>query len=402
MRWLIWSVIIAAVAVGVTMAARMGEGYVLFVVPPWRIDLSLNVAALLAVLLIVAGYLAVRAAIVTLTMPGRVRAFQHRRAQRKARSTFAEALRNYFEGRFGKAERAARTALALGEQPVLSGVLAARAAHGMRNYGKRDEYLARTAEAAADDDELRLITHAEMLLEERRYHDALDVLRRFAQKHTAALKLELRAQQFARNWDQVLQLLPQLEKRKVFEPPVVEQIRRHAYIENLKRKALDSQTLREYWARLPTDQKREPRVAATAAQCFISLGGCSEAHRIVEEALDAQWDSGLLALYSECLSSDVTEQLNRAERWLKAHPRDAVLLLVLGRLCAHQQLWGKAKSYLEASLAIEPTHSAHIELARLHEQGGRAETAAAHYREALDLTLAQIRHLGGGRRRPAL
>jgi HemY protein len=401
MRWLIWLVILAVAAVGLTLAAGMGDGYVLVVLPPWRMDLSLNLAILLAALAIIAGYVLVRAAIVTITMPARVRAFQERRAQNRARSTFAEALRNYFEGRFGKAERAARAALDLGEQPALAGVLAARSAHGMRNYGARDDYLARAA-TVSDDDQVRLLAQAEMLLEERRYHDALDFLRRMPQKHTAALKLELRAQQLARNWDEVLRLLPQLEKRKVFEPSAVQQIRRHAYIENLKRKALDGQTLRDYWARMPPEQKLEPRVAAAAAQCFASLGSCAESQRVIEEALEAQWDSSLLGLYADCLANHVTDQLDRAERWLKAHPRDAVLLLVLGKLCSHQGLWGKAQSYLEASLSIEPTHSARLELAKLFEHTGKPEAAAAQYRQALELTLAQIRQLGGGRRRPAL
>lgn len=402
MRWLIWLLVLAAAAVGLTLAARLGEGYVLLVVPPWRIDLSLNIAVLLVALIVVAGYFLLHALMITLTMPARVRDFQRRRAQRRARETFAEALRSYFEGRLGKAERSARAALELGEQPVLSAILAARAAHGLRNYGARDEYLARAAEVDRDGEDVRLVAQAEMLLEERRYHDALEVLRRLPRKHTAALRLELRAQQLARNWDQVLQLLPQLEKRKVFDAPVVEQIRRHAYIENLKRKALDAQSLRDYWARVPAEQKREPRVAATAAQCFAALGGCAEAQRIIEEALEAQWDSGLLALYSECLGAEVTQQLERAESWLKAHPRDPVLLLVLGRLCAHQQLWGKARSYLEASLSIEPTHSAYLELARLFERTGKPEAAAAQYRHALELTLDQMKQLGGGRRRPAL
>jgi HemY protein len=401
-RWLIWLLIIAAAAVAVTLIAGLGEGYVLLVVPPWRVDLSLNIAVLVAALIVVAGYLLMHAVVITLSMPARVRSFQQRRAQKRARQTFADALRSYFEGRFGKAERAARAAFDLGEQPVLSGVLAARAAHGLRNYSARDEYLSKAAEAESDGDDLRLIAQAEMLLEERRYHDALGVLRRLPQKHTAALRLELRAHQLARNWDQVLLLLPQLEKRKVFDPSTVQQIRRHAYIENLKRKALDAQSLREFWAKMPADQKREPRVAATAAQCFAALGGCAESQRVIEEALDAQWDAAVLALYSECLSGDITTQLERAEGWLKSHPRDAVLLLVLGRLCAYQQLWGKAQSYLEASLSIEPTHSAHLELARLFERNAKPEAAAEQYRHALELTLAQIRQLGGGRRRPAI
>jgi HemY protein len=222
------------------------------------------------------------------------------------------------------------------------------------------------------------------------------------EKHTAALKLELRAQQLARNWDEVLKLLPLLEKRKVFEMQVVEQVRRHAYIENLKRKALDADALREYWSRMPADQRKDTRVAATAARCFIGLGACTDAHRVIESALAAEWDAGLLALYSECVGDSVRQQLERAESWLAKHPRDAVLMLVLGRLCAHMELWGKAQSYLEASVSIEPGYSAHLELARLLEKTGNAEKAAAHYREALSQTLSQLEQATGGRRRAGL
>ncbi|MEX0959135.1 MAG: heme biosynthesis protein HemY [Burkholderiales bacterium] len=402
MRGLIWLTGLFAVAVTVVLTARMSDGYVLLVVPPHRIELSLNVAILTVLAVVLATYMVVRTLALIMNMPARVRAFHERRAQKKARSAFTGALRNYFEGRFGKAQRSAETAMNMGESPGLSAVLAARAAHGMGAYSARDDYLARAAEAAPEDTGVRLMAQAEMLLDERRYHDALDVLRQLPEKHTAALRLELRAQQLARNWDQVLALIPLLEKRKVFELPVVAQLRRQAIIENLKRKAVDVVDLREFWNRLSTDQKREPRIAATAAQGYAALGDCAEANRIVESALAAQWDSGLLALYSECLGPNVNEQLQRAESWLKTHPRDPVLLLVLGRLCAHLELWGKARSYLDASLSIEATHSAHIELARLLERTGKPESAAEQYREALDLTLSQLRQLAGGRRRPAL
>jgi HemY protein len=399
MRWLFWIVALAAVAVGLTLLARGNEGFVLIVLPPYRVELSLNLAIALAAGLLIAGYVLLRALAVTVSMPARVRAFQQRRRQNKARAAFSDALRNYFEGRFGKARRAATAAVSMGESEGLAAVLAARSAHGMRAYAQRDEYLTRSAELSPEDAGVRLMAQAEMLLDERRYHDALEVLRQLPEKHTAALKLELRAQQLARNWDEVLKLLPMLEKRKVFESQVVGQVRRHAYIENLKRKALDADALREYWSRMPADQRRDPRVAATAARCFIGLGGCSDAHRIIEAALSAEWDAGLLALYSECLGGNVRQQLERAESWLATHPRDAVLMLVLGRLCAHVELWGKAQSYLEASISIDPGYSAHLELARLLEKTGNAEKAAAHYREALSQTLAQLEQATGGRRR---
>jgi HemY protein len=241
-----------------------------------------------------------------------------------------------------------------------------------------------------------------MLLDERRYYDALDVLKRLPEKHTAALRLELRAQQMAMNWERVLALIPQLEKRRVFERPVVAQLRRQAVIESLRRKAVDEKSLREYWDRLPADDRYDPRIAATAAQSFVALSGCQQAHKIVEEGLERQWDPALLAIYSECLGTDVRQQLERAEKWLEQHPRDAVLLLTLGQLCAHQGLWGKARSYLEASLSIEPTHSAHLELGRLLEREGKPAEAAAAYQKALEVTLEQLKQHAGGRRRPVV
>jgi HemY protein len=78
------------------------------------------------------------------------------------------------------------------------------------------------------------------------------------------------------------------------------------------------------------------------------------------------------------------------------------LLLTLGRLCAEQELWGKAQSYLDASVAVEPTWSAHLALAELHDGLGHADAARRHYRESLDLAVAQLKQLTGGRRRTPL
>ena len=66
------------------------------------------------------------------------------------------------------------------------------------------------------------------------------------------------------------------------------------------------------------------------------------------------------------------------------------LLLTLGRLCALQGLWGKAQSYLEASISVEPTYAGHLELARLHERLGNTDAARKHDRESLELALAAL------------
>ena len=65
--------------------------------------------------------------------------------------------------------------------------------------------------------------------------------------------------------------------------------------------------------------------------------------------------------------------------------RDPALLLALGKLCMRQGLWGKAQSYIEASLALEPTHDGHMTLAALMEQIGKPQEAVAHFRKSAQL-----------------
>lgn len=401
MKTAIWIVGIAALAVALTLAARYNSGYALFVLPSYRIELSLNLLLVLAAAAFAIGYAAVRAVFAALVLPRRVREYRLARRREKARSALLEALHEYFAGRYGRAEKAAAVSLEAGEQPVLSAVLAARAAHQLRAHERRDRYLA--AAASVPDEQLaRLVTEAELLLDDRRHQEALDLLKQLPRRHSAALRLELRAQQQLRNWEQVLALTEELRKRNAFDTTQAEQVRRHALAENLKRKLLDSQALEDAWNRMAPADRSDRRVAVAAAQCFIALGGSAQAHRIIEQALEVEWSGELVRLYAESGGGDAVARIQRAEAWLGSHPRDAALLLTLGRLCAEQELWGKAQSYLDASIAIEPTHTAHLAAARLQETLGNAEAARRHYREALDLALALLHEVTGGRRRTPL
>ena len=401
LRALIWVVMIVAIAVGLTLLARHSTGYVLVVSPPYRIELSLNLLLLLLVAAFGVFYFVVRMIAATVGLPAQIREFRAARRRRKARATLASALREYFAGRYARAEKAAQRALDMGEQPDLSAIVAARAAHGLRAYDRRDDYLSRGAAAAGHNDPTQVVTEAELLLEQRRSQEALDALRRLRRPHTAALRLELRAQQELRNWEQTFTLVNELQRRKVFDAEEATEIRRAALIENLRRNALDVTGLEEAWRKMSAKERTDNRIAAAAARCFIALGGCVQAHRIIEEALESSWDSDVVALYAECDGGDARQRIERAESWLKSYPRDAVLLLALGKLCAASELWGKAQSYLEASIAIDPTYSAHLALADLHETLGNAEVARFHQRESLELALVQLKTAtGAGRRTP--
>ena len=391
MKTLFWVIAIFALAVGLVVAARYNEGYVLVVLPPYRIEIALNLLLVLLAAGFVILYSVLRIVTGAVYIPARVRQYRLARRREKAQSSLLAALEAYFEGRYAKAEQAAAESMALGDNARLSGVVAARAAHELRAYDRRDTYLEQSSHGAPEDNALRIVTQAELLLEERRAQEALELLKGLPRKHTAALRLELKAQQQTRQWENVAALVTELERRGVFDAEQAAKLRTHALAENLKRKGHDAHTLDEAWKKLSDVQKRETPVAQAAAQCYVAFGRGREAQQIIEQSLEGSWHSELVALYSECAGGDTVRQIERAESWLAQHPGDAALLLTLGKLCARQGLWGKAENYLEAGISVEPTHIGHVELARLHERLGNSDAARRHYRDSLELALAKLK-----------
>jgi HemY protein len=158
-----------------------------------------------------------------------------------------------------------------------------------------------------------------------------------------------------------------------------------AYAENLKRRADDDRALLVYWRKIPADTKTDADVARAAAHAFVQCKGYDSALDVLEAALNRDWREELIALYGEVPGSSPTRQIEQAEKWLHSRPRDARLLLTLAQLCASQSLWGKAQSYLEASLAVSPSAEAHTRMAELKTQSGQTSEACLHYQKALAL-----------------
>lgn len=399
MRWLIWILVVAGLATGLTLLAQMNTGYVLVSLPGHRIELSLNFALVLLALGFVLVYMLVRLLAVTIELPRRVARFRAARRREKAHGTLVEALREYFAGRYARAEKTVNKAVALGGPGDLGAIIAAHAAHELRASDRRDGYLAKLPRDPAKSDAAAVISAAQMQLDERLPEDALATLAVLPKKHTAALRLELRARQRIGQWDLVPALIDQLAKRDVFSTEQADVERRHAWRQLLLHKSGDADVLAETWKRVPDRYRRDSVVAGAAAKAFLAAGRTGEAAAIIERSLDQEWDGGLANLYGGCGDADTLQRIERAERWLKDHRTDSVLLLALGRLCAHQQLWGKAQSYLEASVALEPTYAAHLELAQLHEHLEHDDAARAHHRASLDLAVEQLNRPGSANRR---
>ena len=391
MRGLFWLLVLAVLAVAVALGARLNDGYVLLVLPPWRAEVSLN----LMVLVIFAGfcvfYFLLRSLALTLGMPARVSHWRARRQKEKAAQVFQDAVRLLFEGRFGQALKRAGEANAAGTAPGLSALIAARAAQRMRESEKQQGWLARAMIDDPKTEAATLMLEAEMANEDRRFADALAALARLQGKqgrHIAALRLELRARQGIGDWEGVLKLVRQLAKRDALAPEVVRELRAQAHLANIAARAASPEALKTYLRQLPAEELGQ-RVALAAARALVAQGADDFAQQLIETRLDAagqdDWQSELAALYGRLSGGDQTARIARADGWLRQHPMDAQLLLALGRMCRRQRLWGKARTYLEASLSVAKTAEAHLELAHLLDQLEKADEANTHYRALASL-----------------
>ena len=92
-----------------------------------------------------------------------------------------------------------------------------------------------------------------------------------------------------------------------------------------------------------------------------------------------------MRLFGLVEGNDASKQLKRAEGWLSNHSEDPDLLLAAARLCIRNELWGKARSYLETVISLRPTPETYQAYGALLTQMGEADAAADAYREGLGM-----------------
>lgn len=383
MRWLLWILLTLALAIGVSMVLGNNEGYVLIVRQPYRLELSLNFLLVLIVLAFVSLHLMLRLMHYIQRLPSSVRSYKETKRLQDGHAALLQSLHAITEGHYAAAEKAAARALELGEDPALSALIAARASHKMHQKGQRDYYLAEAERLAPAAAVARLLTQAELLLDDRQYSHALEVLHKLEKiepRHTGALLLELKVQLRLEHWEKVLQVLQHLQKCDGISSWQAREYRQQAHLQILKRYAADPAGLMQYWKNIPEEDRLSSRLALAGAQVFIETGNGQQAYEILAMSLTKQWDSELAGLLGDCGGSNPTEQLQQAEHWLLSHEGDANLLLSLGKMCIKLSLWGKAQSYLEASISVKPTATAHLMLAKMLEGRGETDGAFEHYR----------------------
>ncbi len=390
MGFFIRLVLLFTAAVLLALSAHFNPGNVVLFYPPYRIDMSLNL--FIVATLVVFTMLGVLFYTINLTrqMPERVAIYRRTKGERDGNKALRDALKAFFEGRFGHAEKAAMRAAELPDNAALAALIAARAAHNMGQSDRRDAWL-----AGIEDNQpykvARLVSMTELLVDGHQSSQALQAVKELnanGTRHIHVLRWALKANQQAKQWSEVLRLVRALDKHRSLHPALSLRLRELAYQDLLSDRSHDPESIRRLWFSIPAEDRLKPFVACLAARTMVAQGLYDEARNLLEKALQADWDERLIIAYRDTAAKEgsaaLLNQIERCEVWLKSYPTDPDLALTMGVLCLQQKLWGKAELSLQQALMYgsEPVclREANLRLAQLNEQLGESEQAAHYYR----------------------
>lgn len=388
-------VVVAGLAL-LGLAIAEHKGYVLFAYRGLRYESSLWAFLVLVVVVCLLLYLLRLLLRLLLVSVGLVNPWSGLHRSRRVRQASEQGFRDLAEGRWVRALRHLRRAAEGEPQPLMYYLGAARAAHKLGQYEDSDALLEQALKRLPDAELAIALAHAELQEERGQLAAARDTLEAMNQRHPQqrqVLRQLQRLYQQGGAWSELLGLLPELRKQKTLGAAELLELEQQAWRGRLAAAGkpgpggADSAlaNLAQAWQQLPAAQRQEPELLAVYAEQLRGLGAEGEAEELLRHALKRSHDSRLVRLYGLLRGRDPARQLQEAEGWLKRHPKDADLLLSLGRLCVHNQLWGKAKAYFESSLAFQRHPETCAELARLLAQLGEVERSNRLFQEGLGL-----------------
>jgi HemY protein len=289
------------------------------------------------------------------------------------------------EGDWSTAERALQKSASAHGPTTARYLAAAEAADGQDAGERADWYLEQADSRNRKQKFLVELTRARILVANGQFAEAKPVLEEIhgrRRRHAQVLEMLARCYRELGEWDALLKLLPAMQKAGTVNDEEAAELRQHAAAAELKR-SRDGSELQERFRGLPRQMQRSAEVVGAFADQALQLGAPELTEEPIRNSLKVQWESSLLIPYGEPGPDDAARRLRQCDKWLQTHPEDHWLHLALGRLCAREELWGKAREHMIRSLELQPTVLGYDTLGQLLERKGELELSMACFRNAL-------------------
>lgn len=295
------------------------------------------------------------------------------------------------EGDWSAAEKALEKSASKQGRTTAHYLAAAQAADSQDAHDRREYYLEQADSGGWKKRFLVELTRARMLLANGSRAAALPILEdlyKRRRKHPQVLELLSRCYRELGAWDELLAMLPALGKAGVLDDDQLTDLKEEISVNKL-RSATNVDELQAAWKKLPRAMRAHTAVVEAFAIAAAGLERADLAEPVITASLKKDWSPALILRYGDPGADDRLKRLKQCEKWLNQRPEDAGLHLALGRLCAGESLWGKAREHLVKSLEIEPSSLGYDAFGQLLEHQGELELAMACFRNALRINQGQ-------------
>ena len=364
----------------------MQAGTVTLFVPPYRLDMSLNLVVIGLLSSFVLLYAALRGLFRMFELPVQARRWRAQQRERSAQQSLLNAMLLWMTGRFLRSRKAALQGLSQvdslldsGESPhqmsltlmrSLLHLLAAESAHALRDQAARELHFQQVlvhdeGRRVSQTLELRdaaYLNAARWALNDRDSQKAQQWLAQLPQgtvRRTMALRLRLKADRMSLQHLPALDTARLLAKHGAFSASAAASLVRGLAMACLD-DCHDSSQLQTSWKLLQAEERAMPELALHAAQCLLKLQG--------DPQIALQW---LLPVWQALINNSETQLpvqrqrmvqvlssalhavepdsawLARIEQARLANPRSLELQYLSGMVCLRHGLWGKAQQMLE-------------------------------------------------------
>lgn len=388
MKYLMAFLLLLVVVVSVVPLLAQDPGHVVIVYSDVSIETTLSFFLIVLLLGMLVLVLAFRLLKLALGFPDLMYQRGQQRHRERHRLNFNHGLTELASGHWKNAEKLLVSSFEHGGDQLLSCLGAARAAQHQGEHERRDQYLKQAHRVSRQAELPTGLTQAELQIRQGQNERALATLNHLGERFPAnpyLLELQLQLYLQLGEWVQLKAKLPLFVKAGLIDQSRASELEVESSLQILRKSASQGgvEKILSDWGSLSEDLRINVDLVKECAGQLLALGEHEHAEVILRHAIERHWNTGLVALYGQVMSKDAQSQMRFADGWNKELTEDASVQLALARLCLHNQLLGKARFHLEASVEMGGEAEAYFELASLLEQLNDFNAAQRCYQEGL-------------------
>ncbi len=374
---------------------KQDASQVIFALSDYSIQITLSIFVLLLFASFFLFYYLIRSLSGMLDIPKNYRRWKKTRGHTKSEYYLTQGNLSLIEGNWVRAEKLLSKGAKYSRLPLINYIGAARAAQNLGALERRDSYLRQAyAEDSASGNAVGL-TRAELQLNQQQTEQAYATLQHInndkpGQNQVNLMMLEASSE--LNDWHQSLKILQALEKKGAMPVEKIRAKQLHAYA-NIITTVGGTSTLNELkdiWQTVPKKLKKEFYLLEVYIKARLKFPDTSDCEVMIRRVIRHSSDPVLVRLYGLVNGQNPAKQLSYIELLMKENPGDSNILLTAGTLYKRAELWGKARSCIEKSIALVPTAEAYYELATLFETQGDSENSKTNFQKGLALVANPI------------